>query len=237
LFIEKEMAEEAIALNHETVPKQDLRYPTDLLNKIICGDSLGLIKIIPDREIDCILTDPPYGLNKNGIKNDSDLSLFYNILPDCYRVLKDDSFFITFFSTKYLPELFKNNPFTYFWQFVLYCPEGSVRSPIGWTKYMSCVVFKKGQPKLAKRKTDIFKDTPGKMVEPDEGFIDHPTPKPKHFVREILEMATKEKDIILDPFIGSGSTAVACKQRNRRFIGFEINREYCLLANKRLLKF
>lgn len=231
------MTKEAIVLNHETVPEQGLRYPADFLNKIICGDSLGLIKIIPEREIDCLLADPPYGLNKNGIKNDRDLSLFYNILPDCYRVLKDDSFFVTFFSTKYLPELFKNNPFTYFWQFVLYCPEGSVRSPIGFTKYMSCFVFKKGQPKLAKRKTDIFKDTPGKMVEPDEGFIDHPTPKPKHFVREILEMITKENDIVLDPFIGSGSTAVACKQINRRFIGFEINKEYCLLANKRLTRF
>lgn len=237
MFIEKEMTKEAIYLNHETVPKQSLRYPTDFLNRIICGDSLGLIKIIPEREIDCILTDPPYGLNKNGIKNDRDLSLFYNILPDCYRVLKDNSFFVTFFSTKYLPELFKNNPFTYFWQFVLYCPEGSVNSPIGFTKYMSCFVFKKGQPSLVKRKTDIFKDTPGKMVEPDEGFIDHPTPKPKHFVREILEMTTKENDIILDPFIGGGSAAVACKQTNRRFIGFEINREYCLLANKRLSKF
>lgn len=49
------------------------------------------------------------------------------------------------------------------------------------------------------------------MVEPDEGFIDHPTPKPKHFIKEILKI-TKENDIILDPFMGSGSTAVACIQ-------------------------
>jgi DNA modification methylase len=213
------------------------QYPKDFINKIICGDSLELIKIIPDNEIDCIITDPPYGLNKDGIKNDKDLSLFYNILPDCHRALKDDSFFITFFSTKYLPDLFKNNPFNYFWQFVLYCPEGSVRSPIGFTKYMSCFVFKKGSPKLVKWKTDIFKDTPGKMVEPDEGFIDHPTPKPKHFIKEIMDMTTLENDLILDPFIGSGSTAVACKQLNRRFIGFEIKEEYCLMAKERLAKF
>jgi len=237
MYREEKMSKEILTLNQETFLKKELKYPTDFINKFICGDALGLIKIIPEGAIDCIITDPPYGLNKNGIKNDRDLSLFYNMLPDCYRVLKDNSFFITFFSTKYLPALFKNNPFTYFWQFVLYCPEGSVRSPIGRTKYMSCFVFKKGQPKLVKWKTDIFKDTPGKRVEPDEGFIDHPTPKPKHFVREILEMTTKENDIILDPFVGSGSTAVACKQINRRFIGFEINREYCLLANKRLSKF
>lgn len=211
-------------------------YPEDFINNIICGDCFDLIKYIPDKAIDCIITDPPYGLNTKGIKNDVDLSVFFNMLPECYRVLKDDSFFITFFSTKFLPKIFENNPFTYFWQFILYCPEGSVRSPIGFTKYMSCFIFKKGSPRLVKWKTDIFRDTPGKMVEPDEGFIDHPTPKPKHFIKEIMQMATNENDLILDPLIGSGSTAVACKQLNRRFIGFEIRKDYCSLANKRLEK-
>jgi len=210
------------------------QYPNDFINKIVCGDCFELIKHIPDKEIDCIITDPPYGLNTKGIKNDADLSLFFKMLPECHRVLKDDSFFITFFSTKFLPKLFDNNPFTYFWQFILYCPEGSVRSPIGFTKYMSCFVLKKGNPKLIKWKTDIFRDTPGRMVEPDEGFIDHPTPKPKHFIKEIMQMTTNENDLILDPLIGSGSTAVACKQLNRRFIGFEIKKDYCAIANKRL---
>ena len=218
------------------MPLDKYQYPKDFINKIFCGDCFDLIKYIPDKGIDCIVADPPYGLNTKGIKNDADLSIFYNILPECYRVLKEDSFFITFFSTKFLPKLFENNPFTYFWQFILYCPEGSVRSPIGFTKYMSCFVFKKGNPKLIKLKTDIFQDTPGKMVEPDEGFINHPTPKPKHFIKELLQMTTNENDLILDPLIGSGSTAVACKQLNRRFIGMEIRKEYCDLANKRLEK-
>jgi len=74
------------------------------------------------------------------------------------------------------------------------------------------------------------------MVEPDEGFIDHPTPKPKHFIKEIMDMTTLENDLILDPFIGSGSTAVASKQLNRKFIGFEVQERYCSLANKRLVK-
>lgn len=212
------------------------QYPKDFINEIICGDCFELIKLIPDKEINCIVTDPPYGLNTKGITNDTDLSIFYNLLPECYRVLKEDSFFITFFSTKFLPKIFENNPFTYFWQFILYCPEGSVKSPIGFTKYMSCFIFKKGNPKLIKWKTDIFRDTPGKMVEPDEGFINHPTPKPKHFIKELLQMTTNENDLILDPLIGSGSTAVACKQLNRRFIGFEIKKDYCILARERLEK-
>jgi DNA modification methylase len=101
---------------------------------------------------------------------------------------------------------------------------------------MSCFLFKKGKAKLVSWKTDIFKDTPGRMVEPDEGFINHPTPKPKHFIKELLKMVTREFDIVLDPFLGSGSTAVACKQLNRRYIGFEIDPEYCRLAAKRIEK-
>jgi DNA modification methylase len=217
--------------------KENLKYPEDFINKIIHGDCLELIKLIPDNSVDVVLTDPPYGLNKNGIRGDTDLSIFYNILPECYRVLKKDSFFITFFSTKFLPQLFKNNPFNYFWQVVLYCPEGGVKSPIGYTKFMSCFVFKKGNPKIVRRNKDIFVDTPGKMVEPDEGYIDHPTPKPKHFIKEILKMFTKENDLILDPFVGSGSTAVACVQLNRNFIGFEIEEKYCKIALDRINKF
>jgi len=213
---------------------ETIKYPADFVNQIICGDALTLIKKVPDNSIDAIMTDPPYGLNKKGILNDANLTTFREILPECYRVLKDSSFFMTFFSTKFLPELFRDNPFSYFWQIVLYCPEGSVRSPIGFTKYMSCFIFKKGSPKLIKANKDIFKDTPGKMVEPDEGFINHPTPKPKHFIKEILMMFTKENDLILDPFIGSGATAVACQHLNRKFIGFEISSEYCQLANQRL---
>ncbi len=213
-----------------------MKFPDDFINKIICGDALQLIKKIPNRKIDLILTDPPYGLGKEGVYSDENLTTFYKILPECYRVLRDNSFFITFFSTKFLPALFKHNPFTYFWQIILYCPEGAVRSPIGITKYMSCFVFKKGNPKIISRNRDLFIDTPGKLVEPDEGFIDHPTPKPKHFIKEILRMFSKEGDLVLDPFIGSGSTAVACKQLKRRFIGFEINKRYYQLAQKRLFR-
>lgn len=140
--------------------------------------------------------------------------------------MKKDSFFITFFSTKFLPALFINNPFKYFWQIVLYCPEANVFSPIGTTKYMSCYIFKKGDPKICNKNTDIFKDTPGKMIEPNEGFINHPTPKPKHFIEKILKMFSNKNDLILAPFVGSGSTAVSCIRLNRKFISFEIEEKY-----------
>jgi len=209
----------------------------NLVNTIQNIDCLKGFKMLPDQSIGLILTDPPYGLNKSGIDNDESLDLFYKSLPDSYRVLKENAFYISFFSTKFLPLIFKNNPFQYFWNFVLYCPNGNVNSPIGYTKYMNCVVFKKGNPKMTSRNKDIFVDTPSKMVEPDEGFIDHPTPKPKAFIKDMLAMFSKENDIVLDPFIGSGATAVACKQTGRNYIGFEINDKYYKLAQERLKKF
>ena len=216
---------------------EHLKYPQDFINKIICGDCLRLINKLPEKSINGVITDPPYGLSKKDIQNDNDLTTFYKILPECYRVLKDNSFFITFFSTKFLPKVFENNPFTYFWQIILHCPEGRVKSPIGFTKYMSCFIFKKGNAKIVRWNKDIFNDTPGKMVEPDEGYINHPTPKPKHFIKESLNMFTRVGDLILDPFVGSGSTALACLQLNRRFIGFEIKEEYCKIALDRLNRF
>jgi len=214
-----------------------MKYPEDFIDKIVCGDCLQLIKLVPDNSVDVIITDPPYGLNKDSIKGDDSLNLFYKILPECNRVLKNDSFFITFFSTKFLPELFKNNLFEYFWQIVLYCPSGGVNSPVGITKFMSCFVFRRGNPKVVRRNKDIFVDGVGKSVEPEEGYVDHPALKPKRFIREILKMFTKEGDLVLDPFVGSGSTAVACVQMNRRFIGFEIEEKYCRLALDRVNKF
>lgn len=216
---------------------KDLKYPEDFTNKLICGNSLELIKKIPDEVIDIIITDPPYGLNKKDIYGDSNLTMFYNILNECYRVLKENSFFITFFSIKFLPELFKNNPFNYFWQMILHCPDGNVYSPIGITKYMPCFIFKKGNPNIKNKNIDLIIDTPGKMIEPDEGYIDHPTPKPKKFIKELIEMFTDERQIVFDPFIGSGSTAIACIQTNRKFIGIDINKKYIDIAYSRINKY
>lgn len=206
-------------------------------NKIYNIDCLKGFKELEDSSVDCIVTDPPYGLSRSDIENDESLDLFYKSLQESHRVLKSNKFFITFFSTKFLPRLFEKNPFNYFWQVVLYCPEGRVKSPVGYTKYMSCFVFSKGKAKIKEKNKDIFEDTPGKMIEPDEGYIDHPTPKPKHFIKKLLKMFTEKGDLVLDPFIGSGSTAVACKQLERNYIGFEVKQEYFKIAKERLSNF
>ena len=70
----------------------------------------------------------------------------------------------------------------------------------------------------------------------EKEFGKHPTQKPLCLLKRIVLASTKENDIVLDPFCGSGTTGLACRElNNRRFIGIEIDKRYCELARKRLL--
>jgi len=61
-----------------------------------------------------------------------------------------------------------------------------------------------------------------------------PTEKPIRLFELLIKQSSNEGDVILDPFIGSGTTAVACKELNRNYIGIEINPEYCKIARRRV---
>ena len=63
---------------------------------------------------------------------------------------------------------------------------------------------------------------------------DHPTQKPEKLIAKLILASSKEGDFVLDPFLGSGTTAVVAKKLGRRFCGIERNREYCCWAHKRL---
>jgi DNA modification methylase len=62
---------------------------------------------------------------------------------------------------------------------------------------------------------------------------DHPTPKPLELIKTILKYSSNENNIILDPFLGSGSTLIACEQTNRICYGMEIDEHYCSVIIKR----
>ena len=62
----------------------------------------------------------------------------------------------------------------------------------------------------------------------------HPTEKPVKLMEHFIQLHTKENDLILDPFMGSGTTAIACINTNRNFIGIELSQEYCNIANQRI---
>jgi len=82
-------------------------------------------------------------------------------------------------------------------------------------------------------KTDVCDDV---WLQPksEKKRLGHPTQKPVKLFERIITASSNKGDLVLDPFIGSGTTAVACRRLGRSFIGFEISEEYCKIANNRL---
>jgi len=71
-------------------------------------------------------------------------------------------------------------------------------------------------------------------IKGENGKAAHPTQKPLALFTRIIEMSTKEKDIILDPFVGAGTSSLAAKILGRKWIGIDNNKEYISIANNRL---
>ena len=170
------------------------------------GDCLKLMQDIPSESIDLILTDPPYGIDKEGILNDDSLETYYSALPEFYRILKNNAFFITFASIGRLPDFFKNNPFAYRWQYIIYINNGMVRGSLGFNRFMCILFFQKGEAKLKKQMSDVFECSTSSQQAAKR---QHPTEKPIKVVRKLIDATTQEGDIVLDPFMGSGTTGIA----------------------------
>jgi len=67
-----------------------------------------------------------------------------------------------------------------------------------------------------------------------ESTVDHPAPFPVELPKRVIELYTQPGDVVLDPFMGSGSTAIAAVQSRRHYVGYELSAEYCALAEKRV---
>ena len=92
------------------------------------------------------------------------------------------------------------------------------------------LVLEKGKPTY--NDNDFSNVMNFKVIEHNQDT--HPHEKPEAILRRMIKHSTNEGDLVLDCFMGSGSTATACKQLNRRFIGFEIEEKWVLLGKKRL---
>jgi len=200
----------------------------EMINEVVCGDCLEGMKLIPDKSIDLVLTDPPYGISwhKTGFKNQKMLYEKYKKALDEWdkkptkeyweeirRISKEQ--FIC--GINYFNEYFKN--FT----------------PIVWDKKNGDSMMADGEllGTTIKGKLRIFRHAYIGRYNP-EPVRQHPTQKPVELMRWILENYSKEGDLICDPFMGSWTTARACKDLGRDFIGFEISEEYCKIGEERL---
>lgn len=232
-----------------------MKYPEDFINKIILGDCLEVMKDIPDKSIDLVLTDPPYGVT--GLEWDNDKTEWMN---DILRISKKDSAIVVFgtqpFTSKIIYEYRKHFRYCWVWNkkiagnplIAKYQPLKIHEDIIVFSKkthsyypiMIQGTMRKKGGGKsnlLSMQMSETVNDNyyPTSILEfSNSKRGQHPTEKPVELIKYLVQTYSKENDLILDPFLGSGTTAVACKQLKRNFIGIEISEKYCEIARQRL---
>ena len=196
-----------------------------MINQVVNADCLQAMKLLPDKCVDLVLTDPPYGVNMNyDIYKDSEdawYDLMRKIIPEVLRIGKMVIFpscqikRLDFFYREFKPD------------WILCWYKGSVGSAgfMGFNDWEPHLVYGKNNTKMH----DYFRATP----EPQKNG--HPCQKPESWAGWIISRVTNnEGDLVLDIFNGSGTTTKMAKQLKRNFIGIEISKEYCRIAEDRL---
>lgn len=209
------------------------------LDKIYNMDCLEGMKQIEDKSIDLIIFDPPYSRfsGSDGLKtNLGDYKIlevyFKEISYEFKRIIKDTGSVFGFCDFRTYPCLYYGMFYNFQPANLIIWKKNFLGPGINFRPLHELIVYWKCEntPSPKDRNvTDIW-DAP--RVKPDDK--QHTYQKPVKLIRLMIENCSDENKVILDPFIGTGTTAIACKELNRHFIGFEISPEYCEIAEKRL---
>ena len=204
------------------------------------GDCLEVMRSMPDKSVDAVITDPPYGMNldtdfskmvnRNNFKGLSAGNIYSNVIGDNRQfdpseILKMADT-VVLFGYDYFSNKLPDNSTVLVWDKRL---TESADKCFG-SPFELLWINKKTRKRFYRvrwyglfgtEKQDIKKRV-------------HPTQKPIELMVKIIEDFTHEDDTILDPFMGSGTTGVACVQTGRNFIGIEIDPTYFAIAERRI---
>jgi site-specific DNA-methyltransferase (adenine-specific) len=202
----------------------------DIENKIINADCMDILKQLPDKCIDLVLTDPPYGIGAGSKKfingtsktnkiyykeNDWDILPQKEVFDEIFRISKNQ----IIFGGNYFLEYLKNTRGFLVWD-----------KTIHGNSYADCEFIWTSFDQVARIKYM-------NICEADKDGRNHPTQKPIKLIQWCIKYAEKylnEKSIILDCFSGSGTTAIACHNLKRRFICIEKDKDYWKASVERL---
>ena len=203
--------------------RRDGERGAGMLNTITTGDARVLSQQIPDESIDLIFTDPPY-LEKY-------LPLYDWLGSEARRMLKPGGFLLTYAGTYHKPQVmgFLGSHLSYYWDFVSMHPgENSIvwqRKIIARCKFILAYVKGDGRPWL---------NVLGAWIGGGADKRYHVWGQDESTARYYIDCFSKPGTMVLDPFLGGGTTAAICKQLGRNFIGFEIDPATADIARKRL---
>lgn len=207
----------------------------EFMNRVIHGDCVEIMRTMPSASVDLVVTDPPYLVNyrsRDGRRcpnDDNDLWLL-PAFTQVGRVLKRDRFCVSFYGWN------KADRFLAAWKAAGLYPVGH----LVWTKdyhskerfvryaHESAYLLAKGSPPKPHL---VLRDV---LDWRYSGNTLHPTQKPVMALLPLIMAYSRPGDIVLDPFAGSGSTAVAAEILGRRYIAIELSEQYAKIARDRL---
>ena len=203
------------------------------LNKIYCADCLELMKEMEDNSVDLVLTDPPYGIGECGAKNHSRGGAcdptyymikdwdFEKLSADYFNEIQRISKNQIIFGGNYFADVLSASSCWLVWD-----KDNSgdfADCELCWTSFKTAVRKYKWRWNGMLQEDMKHKET-----------REHPTQKPRRLIENILLDYSKAGQTIFDPFLGSGTTAVACINTGRNFIGIEKDKDYFEIAQKRV---
>jgi adenine-specific DNA-methyltransferase len=205
---------------------------------LYCGDCLDLLPAFAPESFDLVLTDPPYGVGYRGrfgdthepIAGDTELAWLRPAAGEMWRVLKPDSFAVSFYGWPHVERFVgavKGAGFR------LVSHLAFVKNVWGFGRFTrgqheTAFLLAKGKPPLPRRG---ISDVIEWMREPS-AF--HPNQKPVGALTPVLAAYAPDDGVVLDPFMGSGSTLRAAKDLGLSAVGIEIEQAYCDRAAGRL---
>lgn len=220
------------------------------------GDCLEVLKSMPSESIDLIVTDPPYKTTSRGNAGNSGGMLQKEINKkgqvfnfndiDCekyasefYRVLKDGSH--CYIMTNHINLIHILNTFTangfHFIKSLIWDKGNKIMGQYYMSQFEYILFFRKGKGiKINNCGTSDILSVPNKKLKDTNGKNLHDTEKPVNLMKILIENSSAENELVLDPFMGIGSTGVACVNTNRNFIGIELDQEYFEIAKERIYK-
>ena len=216
--------------------------------KLMQGDCLERMKEIPDGSVDMILTDPPYKVtSRGGYTNAGGMMLcdkmrkgdvfehnnisISDYLGSLYRVLKESSHCYIMTNNKNITDFLiavKESEF-HLVKNLIWAKDNKIMSQAYMSQFEYILFLRKGKFKKINNcgTSDLImvKNTKAKS---------HPTEKPVELMEVLISNSSDDGDVILDPFMGTGSTGVATKNLNRNFIGIELDENYFNIAKQRI---
>lgn len=225
-----------------------------VVNQIHNKDVLELMKTMDDESIDLIVTDPPYKVtargnagNSGGMMQDK-LSMQGKIfkhndikpseyIPEFYRLLKDGSHCYIMTNHVNLHEMLnvaKESGF-HFIKSLVWNKGNKIMGQYYMSQFEYILFFRKGRgKKINKCGTADILEIPNKKTKGEDGKNIHDTEKPVELMKVLIENSSNIDEVVFEPFMGVGSTIMACIELDRKYIGCEIDEKYYNIAKNRI---